>query len=162
MKYLYWVIGIVLLAGVLYWAYKTPTKVVPVSETETVYVFMTRMTQTDMEYVPVEREVAKTNVIEDLIKETLTELIKGPTAEEKESGLSVSFNAGTIVNYVKIEGDTLTVDFNEVFDTPMGGSARVTSISQGLLRTIEQFPLDGVTGIQFTVNNGKRTAVLEP
>ena len=162
MKYLYWVIGIVLLAGVLYWAYKTPAKVVPVSETETVYVFLTRMTETDMEFVPVEREVAKTNVVEDLIKATLTKLIEGPTVEEKASGLLVSFNVGTIVNYVKIEGDTLTVDFNETFDFQMGGSARVTSISQGLLRTIEQFPLDGVEGIRFTVNNGERTAVLEP
>jgi spore germination protein GerM len=162
MKYLYWIIGIVLLAGVLYWAYKTPANVVPKNETEKVYVFLTRVTNTDMEFVPVQREVAKTNVIEDLIKETLTKLIEGPTAEEKASGLSVSFNAGTIVNYVKIESGTLTIDFNNVFDTPMGGSTRVASIAQDLTRTIQQFPLEGVMGIQFTVNNGERTAVLEP
>ncbi|MFA5009882.1 MAG: GerMN domain-containing protein [Patescibacteria group bacterium] len=165
MKYFLWFIGIVILVavGIVVYTY-TPRLGAEQNNTTTdsVVVFFTRMTDTDMEFVSVDREIVQTNVFEEMVKRTLQELIKGPTAEEARDGLSVSFNSGTEINYVKISGNTLTVDFNEKFDIPMGGSARVRSISQTIDRTIRQFPIDGIDDIKLTVNNGEREAVLEP
>lgn len=166
MKYFLWFIGLLVLIGIAMVVFKYTPRPNPVdnttADTEQVDIFLTKVTQTDLEFIPVKREVARTNVIEDLIKSTLEELIIGPTPAEAAQGLSVSFNSGTKVNYVKIYTDTLTVDFNTTFDTPMGGSTRVASINQTLTRTIQQFPLEGISEIKFTVNNGERAANLEP
>lgn len=166
MKYVFWFIGLLVLIGLAMVVFKYTPRPNAVNnstqDTEQVEIFLTRVTQTDMEFVPVKREVPKTNVIEDLIKETLQELIKGPTSAEAAQGLTVAFNQGTEVNYVRISGDTLTVDFNSRFDTPMGGSTRVSSIFQSIDRTVRQFPLEGVSDIKLTVNNGERAANLEP
>jgi spore germination protein GerM len=167
MKYLVWFLGLVGLIVIGLAVYQSVLKLghkagETTADTETVKVVFAKMTETDMEFVYVDRAIAKTNLPEEMIKSALEELIKGPTAAEKAQGLSVSFNAGTVVNSVTISGNTLTVDFNDKFDTPMGGSARVRSISQTIERTIQQFPLDGIGEIKFTINHGERTAVLEP
>lgn len=166
MKYFLWFIGIVILAAVGIVAYTYTPR--PGGEqpnntpTDAVVVFFTRMADNDIEFVSVDRQIAQTNVFEEMVQRTLEQLIKGPTAEEMRGGLSAGFNIGTKVNYVKISGDTLLVDFNERFDTPMGGSARVQSIFGMIDRTIRQFPIEGVAEIKLTVNNGEREAVLEP
>jgi len=167
LKYFLGFVGLLVLALIGFMVYTyTPRAGGPVTnqthQTEKVKIFLTNPTDTDMEFVAVDREVAKSNVFETLVAETLTELIKGPTATEKLQGLSAPFNDGTVVNYVKISGNTLIVDFNDRFDFQMGGSMRVRAIFQMIDRTVRQFPLDGVTQLKLTVNRGEREAVLEP
>lgn len=166
MKYFLWFIGLVILVivAILVFTYTPRPNADQVSNiaTEKVMIFFTKMTETDMEFVPVEREVRKSNEVELLVLEALEELVKGPTAAEEAQGLSASFNLGTKVNYVHISGGTLTVDFNYLFDTPMGGSARVGSLSGMIDRTVRQFPLEGIEEIKLTVNRGQRPANLEP
>lgn len=163
MKYVLWLIGIILLIGVwiVVYTYTPRPGSQQTGETESAVVFLTKMTETNMELVSVERQIPKTNQVEEMIKEAIGALLAGPTTDEKSQGLSVAFNPGTKVNAVTISGQTLTVDFNDKLDTPMGGSARVQSISQSLDRTIRQFPIGNITEIRFTVN-GSRDAVLEP
>jgi len=167
MKYALWLLGLIGLAVVGIVVYQYTPRVdqesnMGIGEGDTVQIVLTKMTDTDMEFVYVDREIPKTNVFEDMVKSTLEALIAGPTMAEKAQGLSVAFNAGTKVNYVRVMGSVLLIDFNSKFDTPMGGSAKVRSIAQSVDRTIRQFPIEGIGEIQFTINDGEREAVLEP
>ncbi|AKM84616.1 TPA: hypothetical protein DHW58_02635 [Patescibacteria group bacterium] len=162
MKYLYWLIGLVILVGVGWLAYQAAPRPVEEPTTQKVFVYYTLLTETDMDLVAVEREVPVNDNKNVLALEALRELVKGPTDAEQTQGIYSSFNDGTEVNSVALADGVAIIDFNETFDTPMGGSARVRAISQTLLKTVQQFDQATEYTLGLTVNNGERDAVLEP
>jgi len=162
MKYVYGILGMIVLALVANWAYQASPKPVAEPTTQTVLVYYTIPTETDMDFVAVEREVPVSDNGDVLALATLQELVKGTTDAERAQGIMSSFNDGTEVNSVKFEDGVVTIDFNETFDAQMGGSMRVRAISQTIRRTVQQFNQTTEYTIKLTVNNGEREAVLEP
>ena len=163
MRYFYGLIGLVILVGLAYWADLAQPKPEPVPETRKIFVYYALPTETDMDFVAVEREVEAAEPLSETALLALRELVKGPTEAERGLGLVSSFNDGTEVNSVKVtEPGMVTIDFNEIFDTPMGGSARVRAISESIQKTFQQFDQTTKYEFTFTVNNGEREAVLEP
>jgi spore germination protein GerM len=161
----WWMLAIIplVLAGI--WIYTTSTRLKQnenTALTQPVLVYYTIPTETDFDFVAVERGVPRTDSVDTLALSALREWVRGPTDLEKAQGMGSSLNDGTEVNSVKIENGQATIDFNDKFDTPMGGSARVMSIGRSLEKTMEQFGVEGMANIKLTINNGERAAVLEP
>ncbi len=92
------------------------------------------------ETAPVNRTVLASGVL----AATLTELLTGPTANERNTGLRSWFSADTADSLlsVKIEGGTAHVDFKD-FSRRMSGASSSCGSSQLLSqldRTAQQFP----------------------
>lgn len=163
---LWWTLAIIPLVLLGIWIYTTTMQLkhspVVSSNTQSVLVYYAISTETDFEFVGVERMVPKTDNVNELSLAAIREWIKGPTEGQKSQGMSSVLNEGVVVNSVEIKDSQATIDFNDKFDTPMGGSARVMVIAQSLQRIMKQFGVDGMTNIKLTINNGERAAVLEP
>jgi len=162
MKYFIWLIGLVLLTAIGWAAYQYGPRSQVTADKEEVLVFFVRPTQTDMEFVPVEREILKTDSFEGKVLATLQEWVKGPTETEKAAGVGSGLNAGTEVNSVELANDVVIIDFNETFDWQMGGSFRVLAIRGQIERIVQQFDLMQAYELKLTVGSGEREAVLEP
>ncbi|MFH0905161.1 MAG: GerMN domain-containing protein [bacterium] len=166
----YWltiVFGLVFLALVAAGAYWLNNKDQPGPKVQKpmaqmVFVYFVKPTETDMDWVAVERGIPVSDKVEDSMLDTLKLLVQGPTQAEIDLGLSAPFNEGTQVNSVQFDDDILIIDFNDKFDRQMGGSMRVRAISGMIDETVRQFPIEGVAHIELTINNGEREAVLEP
>jgi len=164
---LWWTLAIIPLVLLGIWIYTTTIQLkgnpmTVKSDTQAVLVYYAISTETDFDFVAVERMVPKTDSIDTLALETLSEWVKGPTEGQKSQGMDSVLNDGVVVNSVKIEDNQATIDFNDKFDTPMGGSARVMVISQSIQKIMKQFGVEGMSNIKLTINNGERVAVLEP
>ena len=164
---LWWTLAIIPLVLLGIWIYTTTMRLkdkpaIVQTDTQAVLVYYAVSTETDFDFVAVERNVPKAESLDQLALETLREWISGPTEGQRSQGMASVLNDGTVVNSVKIEGGQATIDFNDKFDTPMGGSARVMVISQSIQKIMKQFGVDGMSNIKLTINNGERTAVLEP
>jgi len=154
MRYLYYLIGLMAVAALGYYL------ILPYfskSFSREVLVYFNQVKENEIVQLPVKRVIAP---YDDPMTQAIKELLKGPTEEEQAQGFSTALNEGTELNYIRVEDGAATLDFNERFDTPMGGSARVISIYQQLDRTMKQFP--GISEIKLTINRGEREAVLEP
>jgi len=161
----WWTLAIIPLVLLGIWIYTVTVRLKQnenAALTQPVLVYYTIPTETDFDFVAVERGVPRTDSMDTLALSALREWVKGPTDLEKAQGMGSSLNDGTEVNSVKIENGQATIDFNDKFDTPMGGSARVMSISRSIERIMKQFGVNGMTNIKLTINNGGREAVLEP
>lgn len=88
---------------------------------------------------------------------TLNELIKGPTTEEGKKGYFSSIPDGTKVNSVKMLGDTLYIDFNEVA-AGGGGSCGQALKGNSINTTLRQFST--IKNIEMTINGKGETADL--
>ncbi len=154
MKLALQLILVLALSLVLYLIWQSPIINPPRQE---VSIYFSQAQDNEIVQVPVKRIVPR---YQEPMTYAIKALIEGPTAEEKAQGLGNSLNAGTKLNYIQLSDGVATLDFNERFDTPMGGSARVMAIYQELFRTMTQFP--EVREIKLTINNGQREAVLEP
>ncbi|MBN2585179.1 GerMN domain-containing protein [Patescibacteria group bacterium] len=163
---LWWTLAIIPLVLLGIWVYTTTSQLkkpsVIQSNTQSVLVYYVVPTETDFDFVAVERIVPKTNAINELALATIQEWIKGPTEGQRSQGMSSPLNDGVVVNSVNIDNGQAIIDFNNNFDTPMGGSARVVAISGSIERLMKQFEVDGMANIALTINNGERDAVLEP
>jgi spore germination protein GerM len=145
------------------WIYTTTMQLTSKpTATQSVLVYYAVPTATDFDFVAVERIVPKTDDANELALAALREWAKGPTVGQRSQGMSSALNDGVVVNSVKIEDGQATIDFNDKFDTPMGGSARVMVISQSVQKIMKQFGVEGMPNIRLTINNGERVAVLEP
>ncbi len=158
MRHIFWLlIGVIIGAGG-YWLFQQyNSALVNPSVTRTIMVYFNKSEPTDIVQVAVERNIVKTAAVATA---TMQELLKGPTATEKAEGLTTAINAGTALNYVRIDNGVATVDFNDQFDFQMGGSARVRAIYQQIYKTLTQFST--IKEIKITVNHGERDANLEP
>lgn len=163
----WWMLLIIPLALLGVWVYTTTMQLRDKSaaiqaNTQMVLVYYSVSTETDVDFVAVERGVPKTADVNKLAIETLQEWIKGPTEAQKLQGMYNSLNEGVVVNSVTIEDGKATIDFNDKFDTPMGGSTRVMSIAKSIEKIMKQFGVVSFSDIKLTINNGERAAVLEP
>jgi len=157
MKYFYWfLLGLIVGFGG-YWLVGQYYHPQQSAVTRTIMVYFNKSEPTDIVQVAVERNIIKTVAVATA---AMQELLKGPTEAEKAEGLTTAINAGTVLNYVKINAGIATVDFNEQFDFQMGGSARVRAIYQQIFKTLTQFST--VKEIKLTINHGERPANLEP
>lgn len=157
-RYLIWLLIGVIIGASSYWLfqqYNSASVSPPV--TRTILIYFNKSEPTDIVQVAVERDIFKTVAVATA---AMQELLKGPTASEKAEGLTTAINAGTILNYVRIDKGIATVDFNDQFDFQMGGSARVRAIYQQIYKTLTQFST--IKSIQLTINHGERPANLEP
>ena len=86
---------------------------------------------------PIEREIVK---VEGIARATIEELLKGLSAEEKETGYFTSINEGVKINSLAIVDGTARIDFDETLEKLVGGSCRVGAIRQQITQTLMQFP----------------------
>ena len=105
---------------------------------------------------PVERQVAKTAAV---ARQALEELLKGPTAEEKNQGYFTNINPGVKIQKLTIADGIAKVDFDETLEKAVGGSCRVSAIRAEITETLKQF---------FTIKdviisiNGRTEDILQP
>lgn len=91
---------------------------------------------------PVARQVSRTSAV---ARVALEELLKGPTAEEREAGYFTSINDDVRVNSLAIEDGVARADFSARIEEAAGGSCRVAAIRSQIANTLTQFPsVDGV------------------
>lgn len=158
MKSFYWLLIGLVLGATGFWLFQQYNSVLVIPPvTRTIMVYFNKSEPTDIVQVAVERNIVKTVAVATA---AMQELLKGPTEAEKAEGLTTAINAGTVLNYVRIDDGVATVDFNDQFDFQMGGSARVMSINQQILKTLTQFST--IKTIKITINHGERPANLEP
>lgn len=74
-----------------------------------------------------------------VLKSTLEELLRGPTADDRAAGLTTNIPEGTTLGGVSISGGTATVDLSKSFDSG-GGSLSMFSRLAQLTFTATQFP----------------------
>lgn len=111
---------------------------------QTITVYYTRAGVNDeLALVPVHREVPKTTAPVTLLRAGLAELLKGPTAAEKEEQQAVTqIPEGVRLRSARVEGDVATLDFSSELER-VGGTLRIT----GILRQIT-YTATGVPGIR--------------
>lgn len=158
MRHIVWLLIGVIIGASSYWLFQQyNSALVSPPVTRTIMIYFNKSEPTDIVQVAVERTFPKTVAVATAAVE---ELLKGPTEVEKAAGLTTAINAGTVLNYVRIDNGVATVDFNEQFDFQMGGSARVRAIYQQIYKTLTQFST--IKEIKITINHGARPANLEP
>lgn len=106
--------------------------------------------------VAVERQVPKTQAV---ARAALTELLLGPTPEEKSSGLFTNINPGVKIQNLTIENGTARVDFDQQLEFQMGGSCRVAAVRAQITETLKQFPT--VDNVIISVD-GRSEDILQP
>lgn len=163
MRYIIWVIGLVVVILVANWAYqlwRNPSTTNNQPATQTIQVYFNESRPTEVVQVAVNREVTASSSEVELADAAIRQLLGGPTADEEARGLSTAIQDGSKLNYVKTDGTTAIVDFNEAFDFQVGGATLVMAIRSQIEKTVLQFP--SFTSVRITINNGEREAVLEP
>ncbi len=104
-----------------------------------VYIFLVQQNDNNVYLVPVKRKISYYGKIENRIENTLKELLKGPTEEEKKNGFSTSLNENVRILNVKMEEDTVNLDFSKEVEEGGGTSLMETRIAQ-IVCTATQFP----------------------
>lgn len=86
----------------------------------------------------------------------LTELLRGPTAEEQAAGLSTAIPAGTTLRGVRLEGGVAHVDFSREVESG-GGSASMLGRMWQIVYTATQFPQ--ASRVQILIDGSRREAM---
>lgn len=108
------------------------------------------------ELIPMERKITYRNAP---LTETLKELLKGPTPQEREKGISTLIPQGTEIKKVYIRDGIAYIDLGESFRfNPFGAEGYQTQVRQ-IVYTVTEFP--GIHGVQFLVE-GRKLDYLSP
>lgn len=91
----------------------------------------------------------------------LTELLKGPTAEEAAQGLQTAVPSGTLLQGYTVTGNKATVDFSKEMLNYGGGSARVQAIIGQITNTVTAND-PNVKSVVITVDGNPADEVLQP
>jgi len=105
---------------------------------------------------PVECLIIK---IQAVGRAALTELLKGPTEEERKNGYFTNINSGVEIQKLTIENGTAKVDLSDQIEFQVGGSCRVSAIRAQITETLKQFPT--VKNVMISVN-GRTEDILQP
>lgn len=166
------VIFVLIVAGLLVWAWPGPlfyerpseattTPAVPKMMTVQVF-FGNRLNDPGSLYCervyPTLRTVLET---EAPARAALAELLAGPTEGETERGFFTAINDGVEVNFLEINPDNSTAyaDFDGELEREVGGACRVTAIRTQLEETLKQFPT--VDSVVLSVA-GRTEDILQP
>ncbi len=109
------------------------------TEQTSVYIFLIRQENNKIIVEPVKRKIKYYNKIEKRIENTMKELIKGPTEDEKEKGFYTCLNGNTKILNLNIEGDTLNLNFSKEVEEGGGTLLMEARIAQ-IVCTATQFP----------------------
>ena len=104
----------------------------PSPETTTTAVYFLR----DGKIAPVRREIP---VSQDPELATVSALLEGPTADEREGGLVTAIPATTAVESVSVEDGVATVDLSRDFDNGGGSASMLGRVAQ-VVATLTRFP----------------------
>ncbi len=108
------------------------------------------------ELFEITREVGMT---QQTARAALTELIGGPTEDEKEEGYFSSVNKETEIQSLSIENGTAYVDFSSHLEEDVAGSAMVSFIRNQINETLKQF--ESVDDVVISIN-GRIDDILQP
>ena len=125
-------------------------------ELTNVNLYFVRIIDRKEEIIEVEREISITN---NVIEDSLRELLKGPLPEEKELGFSTSINEGTFLQEITIRNDVAFVDFNSRLEENVAGSAWVMAIRSQIEKTLTQFEV--IKDIVISID-GRTEDILQP
>ncbi len=125
-------------------------------ETLTVQVYFIQTTENQEELVSVEREIPYTVAT---ARAAILELLEGPSADEKETGLTTLIPEGTQLQSLEIIDGTAQVNFNQELDEGVAGSATVNGIRDQIETTLLQF--ETVDEVIISVE-GETEEVLQP
>ncbi|HLC99362.1 MAG TPA: Gmad2 immunoglobulin-like domain-containing protein [Patescibacteria group bacterium] len=106
--------------------------------------------------VPAIRSIVK---VEKIGTETLQELLKGPTDEEKALGFATNISPETKLQSFTIEGTEGRPDFSADLDKGVAGSCRVQSIASQIKNTLMQFSTLKTVRISI---EGRTEGILQP
>ncbi|MHB1415973.1 MAG: Gmad2 immunoglobulin-like domain-containing protein [Chloroflexota bacterium] len=106
------------------------------SEPLQIQVYFAKMSNNDLNLVPVSRTVPHTLAVG---KTAISELLKGPTEEEQGNGLTTVIPKGTELKSLKIENGTAYADFNATLGAQASGSLAVATIRRQITLTLQQF-----------------------
>ena len=95
---------------------------------------------------------------ENIERQTLQELINGPTVNEKDKFFSI-INTDTKIQRFKVENKTAFVDFSEELKRNMAGSMQVLAVRDQIERTLKQF--ESVDEVIISIN-GRTEDILQP
>ncbi len=146
-------------------AKETPTEKEVVEEEEEevaedleIIVYFFRVVDGEEELVKVEREIPFTY---EIAIASIGELLKGPSAQEKEEGISTAINEDVELQSRSINLDTNTafVDFSEELQEDVAGSAQVTMIRDQIEKTLQQF--DNIDEAVISID-GETEDILQP
>lgn len=98
-----------------------------------------------MSLAPIKRKVAS----DSPLRETLSALLKGPTAFEKKRGLLTAIPDNLKIRDIKIRNRTAVLDFNNAIEENANGNILLMRIDQ-LVYTATQF--DGIDNIEIMVD----------
>ena len=115
---------------------------------------------------PEMQDCTKIYAVERVIPKTLTparasleELLKGPSASEKQLGYTTSINPGVKIQKLTIVNGIANVNFDEQLEASVGGSCRVTNIRAQITETLKQFST--VSEVIISIN-GRTEDILQP
>jgi len=105
--------------------------------------------------VSVKRIVPETKAIASA---AITELLKGPTDEEKKQGYSTSIPVGSKLNSISIVNGEARVDFNSVTESGGGSCSMAARVAQ-ITETLKQFST--ITSVEMSIN-GRTGDIFQP
>jgi hypothetical protein len=95
---------------------------------------------------PVSRKLTP---VPSIARTVLTELLKGPTAEEAGQGYYTSINEGVRVVELEVKNGEAWIDFDRKFTEDVAGSCQVEAIRAQITQTLIQVP--SVSSVVITV-----------
>lgn len=94
-----------------------------------------------------------------VVKDSIDELLKGPSEEEISEGYYTNINKGVALQKISFKDGIIKVDFDETLEKGIGGSCKVAFIRSQIVETLKQFP--DVREVIISIN-GKTEDILQP
>ena len=125
-------------------------------ETINLKVYFVQVINNQEQTVELERTVPYTVA---LARTAITELLKGPSDQEKEQGFLTMINEQTQLQNIEIIDRVAYVDFSQELQENVAGSAWVTMIREQIEKTLVQF--DTIDQVVISINN-QTEEILQP
>jgi spore germination protein GerM len=120
-------------------------------------VFLVKTSSQEIELVAVPRRVSAELPLAEAV---LRELLKGPTAAERQQGLASLIPEGAALRSVSVtETGVVRADFSEGLQEGIGGSMRVMGIRQQIEATL--MGITGITSVILSIE-GQTEDILQP
>ena len=134
----------------------TGCRVVPAPQVDA-KVFLVRTSSQEIELVAVPRRVSAELPLAEAVQR---ELLKGPTAAERQQGLASLIPKGAALRSVSVSDTGVArADFSEGLQQGIGGSMRVLGIRQQIEATLTTIP--GIKSVILSIE-GETEGVLQP